>query len=102
MPRLDEEAEWNVVLSGGEQQRVALARALFRRPDVLLLDDAVSNFDEATARELYRILLNRLPETIVISIGKPALLGKLHRRKIDLDRAAEAEPVVAAMSSAPA
>jgi putative ATP-binding cassette transporter len=103
LPRLDEEAEWNVVLSGGEQQRIAMARALFRRPDVLLLDDAVSNFDEATTRRFYGLIRQRLPETIVISIGKPASLGKLHHRGISLDRAAEAAlPPVAAMSAAPA
>jgi putative ATP-binding cassette transporter len=102
LPRLDEEAEWNVVLSGGEQQRIALARALFRRPDVLLLDDAASNFDEATTRKLYGLLFERLPKTIVVSIGKPSILGKLHRRSIDLGRVADARPAVAAMSPAPA
>ena len=83
--RLDEEAEWGTVLSGGEQQRVAFARALITRPDVLLLDEAVTTLEEADGRELYRMLAERLPDTIVISIGRAATLGAVHRRAIELD-----------------
>ncbi len=83
--RLDEEAEWGTMLSGGEQQRVAFARALIARPDVLLLDEAVTTLEEADGRELYRMLAERLPATIIISIGRATALGGLHRREIELD-----------------
>ena len=85
--RLDEEAEWGTMLSGGEQQRVAFARALIARPDVLLLDEAVTTLEDSDGRALYRMLAERLPETIILSIGRASLLGSMHRRAIELDGA---------------
>jgi putative ATP-binding cassette transporter len=84
--RLEEKAHWNRMLSLGEQQRLGVARALLHAPKYLFLDEATASLDEPSEAALYRLLLDKLPATTVISIGHRSTLEAFHERKLAMVR----------------
>jgi ATP-binding cassette subfamily B protein/subfamily B ATP-binding cassette protein MsbA len=62
-------------LSGGQRQRIALARAILRDPDVLILDEATSQIDSASERDIQQVLaeFGRDRTVIIVSHRGPML-----------------------------
>ena len=83
---LDHEDTWSQRLSGGEQQRIVLARAMLARPQWLFLDESTSALDEKLESDLYRTLVERLPNTAIVSISHRSTLGAWHSRHMEMTK----------------
>jgi putative ATP-binding cassette transporter len=84
--RIGEEAHWNRMLSLGEQQRLGLARALLHAPDFLFLDEATASLDEGSEAALYALLIERLKDSTIVSIGHRSTLVAFHNRRLEFAR----------------
>lgn len=82
--RLDELHDWAKVLSPGEQQRVAFARVLLNRPEVVFLDEATSALDEGLEFQMYELLRDRLPTTVVVSVSHRPTVEQHHDQQLEL------------------
>ena len=70
-------------LSGGERQRVALCRALMNAPDLLIADEPTGSLDEATADQVFSLLLelaSRDSVAVVVATHERRFAEACHRR----------------------
>ena len=82
--KLDTPADWSHILSLGEQQRLAFGRLLVGQPLAAFLDEATSAMDEELENELYLLLCQRLPNTVMVSVGHRSTLFRHHPRQLEL------------------
>lgn len=70
--------DMGVALSGGQKQRILLARALYKRPLLLILDEATSHLD-VQLEQLVNDAVSRLAITRLIIAHRPQTLAMVDR-----------------------
>lgn len=56
-------------LSSGQAQIVMLIRAIIKKPEVLILDEALCNIDDYKAKKIISYIHDNLPNTIMIIVA---------------------------------
>ncbi len=92
--KIDDEAPWDQILSGGEKQRLAFARILLLHPDIVVLDEATSALDPLSQDRMMELLTVELGATTIVSVAHRPELEAFHSRKITLERGREGARLV--------
>lgn len=95
---LDDARSWGQTLSGGEQQKLAVARAIVNAPDWLFLDEATAALDAASEAAAYRLLIERLPRSTIVSIAHRPELRAFHTRILEIS-GGSLQPIAAGESA---
>lgn len=53
-------------LSGGEKQRIAICRLLINQPELIILDESISNIDAHSAHDIMEFITSKMNDCIII------------------------------------
>ena len=81
---LEQKLEDGANLSGGECQRLALARALFRRPEILVLDEITNHLDGEGKKTIMALLQELKGKIILLVISHDDDVRRLCDRELHL------------------
>jgi vitamin B12/bleomycin/antimicrobial peptide transport system ATP-binding/permease protein len=84
--RLDDVSRWDQTLSATERQRLAFARVLLQKPDIIILEDALSPFDEASQLRMLDSLLSGCPDSTLIMVGAKSAVTQRFDRFLSLQK----------------
>ena len=64
-------------ISGGQRQRIGIARALYRKPEILIIDEGTNALDKKNEEEILKMLFSSDQDrTIILIAHHPAAISK--------------------------
>jgi vitamin B12/bleomycin/antimicrobial peptide transport system ATP-binding/permease protein len=83
-PSLDSGRRWDRELSLEDRRRLVIGRMLLHRPEWVIQDESIYEFEEESRKLAFSILASELAHTAVLSIGRRHLEGTFYQRVLPL------------------
>lgn len=80
--RLNNNENWSVSLSLGEQQKISILRAIIYKPDILLMDECSNGIAPKDEAIIFKALKEKLPKATIITIAHQASIRDYNDEEI--------------------
>ncbi|MBN9242044.1 MAG: ABC transporter ATP-binding protein/permease [Mesorhizobium sp.] len=90
---LDRDARWEHELNDDELRLLAFARLAVRKPDWVVVDEALDAFDGATVKRIFDMIGKDLPDAAVVNIGRGPHKEDFFPRALKIIRHEAGEPL---------